>query len=111
MRIRHPTPKSLDLAVKIFLTDTPREPRLIDVSTKKHTASNPVALYFASTGIKQRFAAQRWGVSDFSVTALVHFPTYRFSLGEEQWEGIAADLGVSADSLRRFYARPSMPPG
>jgi hypothetical protein len=61
--------------------------------------------YIETTGLKKGFVANRWGLSRFRMTALLHRDRYPISLSDEEVAKIAADLQWTPDQVRKLYPR------
>lgn len=83
-------------------------PRFVDV---KRTTAPPryesVKAYCEANGFKKIFVAERWGVTQLQMTALVNPQRYRVSppLTEAQIAAIANDLNQPAAVVQKIYGK------
>jgi hypothetical protein len=88
------------------LTDKALDPILVDMNgTNRSLRYESVKNYIEENGFKKGFIAERWGISRFQMTALLHPGRYPVSLSDEQVAAIARDLRQSPAFVRRLLVR------
>lgn len=94
------------MPIKILLTDSAERPILVDMKGRQLAPTyESVNDYLERNGLKGYVVTARWGISPFQLTALKKFPRYRFSLTDQQWKLIAADLNQPVELVKRLYSR------